>query len=217
MILDPVLAWALTTCFAATGAVSLAALLRSRAWADRGSYLAHLLMSVSMAIMPWPWAMAIPPLLQVLVFTSAALWYAGLAVLLPRTHAGPEGLDHHGRAGYLVYHAAMMAAMVWMAVLMTLLMGGSTSGDDAHMSGMDMGGMDASAGGIAGLWQQPPWAVAVTIAFVAMFATAAARFVVDLVRAPATSPVAAPLSPVSQTLLNLVMALGMGASLLVMG
>ena len=216
MIPDPVLAWVFTVCFGATGVVSLVALVRSRTWTDRGSYFAHVLMSVSMAVMPWAWSMAIPALLQIVVFTAAALWYVGLAVLRPQTHAGPEGPGHHHRTGYRVYHGAMMAAMVWMSVLMTLMMGGGTSGDHMH----DMGGMDRGGAGTAvmtGLWAQPVWAVIVTVAFVAMFVAAAVWFLVDLVRAPEGPTPTAPLSPIAQTLLNLVMAIGMAASFLVMG
>lgn len=217
MIHDPALAWTFTILFVATGLVSLVALLRSHAWSDRGSYLAHVVMSAAMAIMPWSWSMSIPALVQVVVFTIAALWYVGLAVLRPRTHAGPEASRHHSSAGFLSYHAAMMAAMAWMSVLMTLMMGGSTSGTHAHVSGMDMAGMDMSPQTIIELWNQPAWVIVITVGFVALFAAATIWFLIELVRTPRSRLVRAPLSPLVQTLLNLFMAVGMGASFLVMG
>lgn len=215
MIPDPALAWTFTAWFTVTGAVALVALLRSRTWADCGSYLAHVLMSVSMAIMPWSWSAAVTPLLQIVVFTVAAVWYVGLAVFRPHVHAGPEAAGHHSGPLLLAYHAAMMAAMVWMSALMTLMMGGSASGSGMHMHGGDMAGMSSGAT-MTGLWQQPVWAVVITLGFVGMFAVAAVWFVVELTTAPSSSRGSAPLSPIVQTLLNLVMAIGMGASFLVM-
>lgn len=216
MIPDPALAWTFTVWFTATGVVSLVALVRSRTWSDRGSYFAHVLMSLSMAIMPWAWSTAAPPLLQILVFTIAALWYVGLAVFRPRTHAGPEAGGHHSGPLLLAYHAAMMAAMVWMSALMTMMMGGSTGDGMPDHGGMSMPGMDMAGGAMTGLWQQPAWVVAITLGFVALFAVATVWFLVDLARTPAGSRGAAPLSPLVQTLLNLVMAIGMGSSFLVM-
>ncbi|UAJ81732.1 DUF5134 domain-containing protein (plasmid) [Leifsonia sp. ZF2019] len=215
MIPDPALAWTFTAWFTVTGAVALVALVRSRSRADRGSYLAHVLMSLSMAIMPWAWSTAVPPLLQIVVFTVAAVWYAGLAVFRPRVHAGPETGGHHSGPLLLSYHAAMMAAMVWMSALMTLMMGGSTSGPGMHMHGGDMAGM-ASGASMTDLWQQPVWAVVITLAFVLLFAVATVWFLVELTSAPGSSRGTEPLSPIVQTLLNFVMAIGMGVSFFVM-
>lgn len=213
MIQDPALAWTVTVWFAATGAVSVIALLRSRSWPDVGSYLAHVLMSVSMAIMPWSWSMAVPAILQIVVFSAAALWYVGLAVFRPRVHAGPEGGGHHSGPLLLGYHAVMMAAMVWMSALMTLMMGGSTAGGGMHMHGSMPMGATVS---MTGLWQQPIPVVAVTVAFVALFAAATVWFFVELLGMSPAPHGTAPLSPLVQTLLNLFMAIGMGASFLVM-
>lgn len=219
MIPDVVAAWAASIFFAALGALSLIALVRSSTWSDRISYLAHTLMSASMTIMPWGWSLSVPAILQVTVFTAAALWYLGLAVLQPRTAAGPEGAGHRHHLGYLVYHAAMMSAMVWMALLMTLMMGGSTSGmTDGHMDHMpgmiDRGPSTAS---MTTLWQQPPGVIVITLAFVVMFIGAVIWFLVDLIRSPLTAARSAPLPATAQALLNLLMAAGMATSFLIMG
>lgn len=220
MVSDPVFAWALTVCFATVGVVWLVALTGAQRRIDRGSFFAHVLMSASMAIMPWAWSMAVPALLQIVVFTVAALWYAGLLVL---RHAGAH-TGHHDGPVFLGYHAAMMTAMVWMSALMALMAGGDPAGPaSAHahgmsMPGMNMPGMPTTTPGLdaaTGLWQQPLWAIVITLAFVAMFLVAAVCMLVALVRG--RSPAApGPLSPVTQTLLNLVMAIGMGGSFLVL-
>ncbi|MGH1525358.1 DUF5134 domain-containing protein [Leifsonia sp. L25] len=215
MIAEPALAWTFSAWFAGTGVIFLVALVHSRTWPDRGSYSAHVLMSLSMAIMPWTWSTSVPPLLQIVVFTVAALWYVGLAVFRPRTHAGPEAGSHHVGPLLLAYHAAMMAAMVWMSALMTMTMGGSTGGM-RDSGGMAMPGMEMSRDSMAGLWRQPGWVVTVTLGFVALFAAATVWFLVDLARARGGRRGSAPLSPLVQTLLNMVMAIGMGGSFLVM-
>ena len=92
----------------------------------------------------------------------------------------------------------------------------SGRGGPVSHGAMPMPGMQPAGGSMTGLWQQPVWAVAVTLGFVALFAVATVWFLVDLARTPAGPRGAAPLSPLAQTLLNLVMAIGMGASFLVM-
>ncbi|WEG08654.1 DUF5134 domain-containing protein [Microbacterium horticulturae] len=217
MVSDPTLAWALTVYFTATGVCSVAGLISSRRAVDRGSYLAHLLMSVSMAIMPWTWSMAVPTVLQVVVFTLAALWFVALMVF--PAHGG-AGSGHHGPLA-LGYHAAMMISMAWMSALMTITMPGGTA-DHSHeagempgmaMPGMAMPNMTTPVAGTAG--QQPVWAVVITFGFVAMFLAATVCFLVTLVRG-AGPTVGAPLPPVIQALSSLVMAVGMGASFLLM-
>ncbi|MFT4123641.1 MAG: DUF5134 domain-containing protein [Microbacteriaceae bacterium] len=242
MISSPPLAWAFTLWFALLGAATLLALARvrgggPRGWGLRGwglrlSYLAHLVMCVAMATMPWSWSAAVPAIATITVFSLFTLGYLGLAVVAP-TEAAP-GEEHHGSRLLAVYHAAMMSAMVWMSVLMTMLAdaaGGMSGMSGTGMSGTGMSGTSMSDTGMShtgmhgtgmhgtdasGIWQLAPWALVVTGAYVALFAVAAVVFLVRLLRAPATTRGTASLSPRGGVLLNLAMALGMGASFLVM-
>lgn len=224
-MMDPRFAWVLSVGFAVLGTISLIAALRARVAADRVSYGLHVLMSVGMIAMPWAWGMSIPVSLSVAVFTAASLWYAFQAVFRPASAAGPgDGHAHHGPI-LLWYHAVMMAAMVWMAVLMSIMVELSGTGVDppaamAGMTGMtggaSMAGMSASTPMAVNI-SLPAWSVAVTVAFVLQFAAAALWYLVRLVRAPASNPRLHPaLPPVFDTLLSFAMAIGMGAGFLLM-
>lgn len=142
-----------------------------------------------MIAMPWMWGMSIPVPLSVAVFTAAALWYAFRALFRPASAAGPgDGHPHHGPV-LLWYHAAMMAAMVWMAVLMSMV----------------------------GIVSLPGWSIALSVSFVLLFAVATLWYLVRLVRAPTGDPRAHPaLPPAFDTLLSFAMAIGMGAGFLLM-
>ena len=229
-MMDPSFAWILSVGFAVLGAVSLIAALRARGTADRISYGLHVLMSAGMVAMPWAWGMSIPVPLSVAVFTAASLWYAYQALFRPASAAGPgDGHVHHGPV-LLWYHAAMMAAMVWMAVLMSIMADLSGMGGDGHsamagMSGMSggapMAGMTDSAPtagmSMADTVSLPVWSIALSLAFVLLFAVAAVWYLVRLVRAPSGDPRAHPaLPPVFDTLLSFLMAIGMGAGFLLM-
>lgn len=106
-----------------------------------------------------------------------------------RVRAGPgDGHHHHGPV-LLWYHAAMMAAMVWMAVLMSMV----------------------------GTVSLPGWSIAPSVGFVLLLAVAALWFLVRLVRVPAGDLRAHPvLPPVIDTLLSFAMAILMGAGFLLM-
>jgi len=70
-----------------------------------------------MVAMPWPWVWVFPTILQITVFTLAALWYAFLVLFGSTAPSDPHG--HHTSASVLRYHGGMMTAMVWMAVVMS--------------------------------------------------------------------------------------------------
>ncbi|WP_375407226.1 DUF5134 domain-containing protein [uncultured Amnibacterium sp.] len=131
---------------------------------DRVSNLLHLLMSGTMVTVPWSWAA--PALLQVVVFSAGAFWYAGAALFRPSSDA-LLGAWHgaHGRVAGLWYHAAMMLAMVWMAVAM---IPATAALDPGGMAGMTHAGV-ASGSTMTG---DAPWALAVSIALGTAFAGA---------------------------------------------
>jgi hypothetical protein len=141
---------------------------------DRVSNLLHLLMSGAMVAMPWSWA--VPALPQVVVFSIGAFWYAGTALFQPSSDAG-IGLGHgaHGRAAGLWYHAGMMVAMVWMAVVM---IPATASADMGGMAGMS----HAGSGPGSAMTGDAPWALAVSIGVGAVFAGATVWLATLLIR-----------------------------------
>lgn len=72
----------------------------------------HLLMSLVMVAMAWP-AVTPPAIVTIVVFTAATLWFASRALF----GAVRTDCDHGGGNSY---HAAMMAAMALMAIVMAV-------------------------------------------------------------------------------------------------
>jgi len=121
-------------------------------------------MGIAMITMLWPWGQGVPVMVYVLVFTAAALWFVSRALFAPATSVGgigdpPLTIGHHGVRGVAWYHAAMMAAMVWMAVVMTVIMSTlptysasapSSPSSPSSMPGMSMPGMDMGSTGSGG-------------------------------------------------------------------
>lgn len=156
--------------------------------AARVAHLLHLVMCVAMIAMAWPATAGTPQAPQAVFFAGAAVFF--LVGALP-------GVTFHGhRPRIATYHAAMMGAMAWMAVVMagwlstgpavapTALSHGTGSGG---MGGMDMGGMDM--GGAI-----PGWASLVSRVLVGCFAVAALGWAFTLARVTrgAADRVAAP-------------------------
>lgn len=117
MVDSPVLQWALTVLFALTAGYSLL-----RLWRDRGAIgcadaVLHLLMSVAMVVMVWPWGMGVLLVPQVALFGAATLWYCAVWLAVVRDGRLVRRLGGHP-AWHQLAHAAMMAAMVWMLVTM---------------------------------------------------------------------------------------------------
>ncbi len=172
--------WTLTAVFAMAAGYHLLRLGRQR---DRWSLLddgLHVVMSVGMVAMLWPWGVAVPVMAYVLVFTAAALWFAARALFFvspavvgAEEEAAPV-LRHHGSRGTAWYHAGMMASMIFMAVAMGAGMSALPPAVDtaagagtamAGMAGMDgmsgTGGTGAAPGDAAmampaGAWVQVP-------------------------------------------------------------
>jgi len=116
VIADAGLTWLLSAWFAALGIVALLGAIRAARRVERASYVAHLAMAAAMAVMPWSWSMLVPSGLWVGLFGAAAAGYALLAITRPAAAIGPGAGHHRGRA-VTWYHAGMMLAMVWMALV----------------------------------------------------------------------------------------------------
>jgi hypothetical protein len=133
--------------------------------------------------MSWSWGAGIPAIAQVTVFTAGGGWFAGQALFGART--GAPSVGGHGASWY---HAAMMAAMVWMAVAMSALTtpatapaGSGTAGTGGPMGVMP--GMAAAAGpGRAAMAVGAPawWVSASCLLLCAAFFGAALYFVTTL-------------------------------------
>lgn len=200
MIANPAVGWLLSALFSLTGLVAIVGAVRARRGADRVSYVAHALMSLAMVLMPWPAWSAVPAIVPILVFSAAALWYLFLALFRRDVEAGPG--DGHGHGPLLLgYHVAMMAAMVWMVVVMASMasMGG-------HMHGMS----DSMS-----MWALPAWQLGLSLAATAFFALAAVWFLVRMLQPPVRGRHGA-LPAVIEELVSLGMAVGMAASFLLM-
>lgn len=170
MIDSVALRWVVTILFALAAAQCVYLLVARRMpWTSRVGHVLHLVMSVAMLVMAWPFSMSWPTLGPMVFFIVAAVWF--LATLLRPGAADaaddcgcvPPTATVFGRVA-AVYHAAMMAAMAWMYAVMNgdVLPGaGSVSsgalaagpvgssplilahdhGDMGDMGGMDMPGM----------------------------------------------------------------------------
>jgi Domain of unknown function (DUF5134) len=170
--------WLLTQLFFALGVYYLAMAARAvrgsaggrlRGAADSGL---HVLMSGAMISMLWPWGVKVPVIAPVTVFTAAAGWFAGHALF---GSSRPQGLSGGGNW----FQAAMMAVMVWMAVIMPLRLAqaagpqlAGTSMPAGGMAGMVMDGGTMAASQAAGIPAGWPGTVCVVLA-VALFAAAA--------------------------------------------
>jgi hypothetical protein len=192
--------WSLSVVFGATGAWSIADLgraLRGRLpWrGDRAAGAGlHVLMSAGMVSMLWPWGAAVPPIALIVAFTGAAAWFAGRALFTPVPAAALAGGSGWGARGGVPpdcarqgprnwYHAAMMAAMVWMAVALSVpatLPSGAVAAmaADASMPGMAMGA--AAPGGAAG--GPADWVSVVCVVAGLAFVAAAAWYGFALLR-----------------------------------
>lgn len=137
MVESLLLSWVLTVLFAVTAAWCAYSATRPALLArDRLSSVSHLVMSLLMIAMVWPWGMRVPATPQIVLFAATALWFAALTVLrTPCAHGYGSPRLAHG------HHAVMSAAMVWMLATMPLLMlGASDSGGGHHHHSMGTGG-----------------------------------------------------------------------------
>ena len=140
MIQDIFLRWIVTALFVLSAAECLLAIATGRrTWAHVVGSLLHLIMSVAMVVMAWPWGATLPTIGPLVFFLLATVWF----VVLGFTDVGHRVVN--------CYHALMMLAMSWMYAVMNgnLLPGqGGTAhavrAPDTTMPGMDMPGMDMS-------------------------------------------------------------------------
>jgi multisubunit Na+/H+ antiporter MnhF subunit len=175
--------------FAATGGYYLVRLLRDRSTEDRVLGITHLLMSIVMIMMALGWSTAIPAVLQILVFTAAALWYVYLLLFRPHAETDTAEIDaggHHSGRPRLLYHAAMMLAMVWMAVILAPSFGAGVAAA-AETGGMTQGGSQPMTGvvensmtGASGMTQHA-WADPVSLAIGVGFGLATIWYVIRFV------------------------------------
>ncbi|AGP53294.1 DUF5134 domain-containing protein [Streptomyces rapamycinicus] len=144
MIAATGLRWVLTVLFAVP---ALSALWRAATpgRADGGpgasgrvAHLLHAVMALAMVAMVWPWGMDVPARPQIILFTLAAGWYAGVAL------ARPAPLSRARALSDALPHTVMMGAMAWMAAAM--VSSASMPGHGGSHDMADMPGMDMSAG-----------------------------------------------------------------------
>ena len=111
MLSDPVLQWTLTLAFSATAAYATLQLFTDRKPLLIAGNALHLVMSLVMIAMCWPWWTVLPPLPQTLFFSAGTAWFGAIVLLQTRRHH-PGCRGGHG-AWHQVAHAGMMLAMVW--------------------------------------------------------------------------------------------------------
>lgn len=130
MVTSPVLQWALTAVFVAVAMYCVVELVGGHA-RRAPDHLAHLVMSLDMAAMAWPWWSEVPRAPQLVVFALATAWFtARLFVALGtrwrrsgswRGWPGAPLRRAATGAARLLGHladAAMMLAMTWMVAVM---------------------------------------------------------------------------------------------------
>lgn len=126
MVEDALARGLLTAVFALTAAWFAGHGVRGGSWADRVCDTFHVLMSLSMVAMAWPWGTAVPVLPQVLLFAAASVWFVLMAVLPP--DRPPRNREHTDRGAWLPWlHVVMMVSMVWMLLAMPALHGATTA------------------------------------------------------------------------------------------
>lgn len=172
MIADPLLRWVVTALFVVAAVICVTAMAAGRVSGPHWvSEVLHLVMSVAMAVMAWPWGMGVPNAPAMVFFAAGALWFLVRAVT-GRMCGGPIAW----------YHAAMMTAMAWMYAVMGQLVPGqataSSNPDERHQaSGHDMSGHGAADhahhGGGSGSAADPGWIGWVNAFWTVLFALAA--------------------------------------------
>ncbi|KAA9154667.1 DUF5134 domain-containing protein [Amycolatopsis acidicola] len=194
MIPEPTLRWILTIAFAAVGAFCVYRCVRHGGAAHRVSDLLHIAMCAGMIAMAWPAGMNLARVPQILLFSAAAVWFAGLLVFDVR--------GHHGKLS-LGYHAAMLAAMAWMVLVMPAPMSGMTMAE--MPTGGEHAGMSMGAGTMT--LDAPPHVTVVALVLTAGFLVAGVFW---LARAIDTARVAdGPRLPAAGLAVDAVMGLGM--------
>ena len=161
MLSDPVLQWVLTLTFSATAVYASLRLFTDRKPLLIVGNVLHLVMSVVMVAMCWPWWSVLPAVPQTLFFSAGMVWFGAIALLQARRRIPRAAVGGHS-AWHQVAHAVMMAAMVWMILAMP-------SGTNATAHSHHHGGLES-------------WAATSGVAITAALATAGVIFLVELIR-----------------------------------
>lgn len=161
MLSDPVLQWTLTLAFSATAAYATLRLVTDRKPLLIVGNALHLVMSLVMIAMCWPWWTVLPSLPQTLFFSAGTAWFAAVALLQTRRRITRAAVGGHS-AWHQVAHAVMMLAMVWTLLAMPSGTDGTTH--DHHHGGLE------------------PWAALTGVAVTAALTTSGVVFLVELVR-----------------------------------
>ncbi|MGL6233726.1 MAG: DUF5134 domain-containing protein [Segniliparus sp.] len=225
MIVDPWLSWVLVVLFVCSGGYCLWRLLRPGIWRSKVGHVFHLLMCLSMLAMIRPGTPTVPYPAQFAVFAVGTVWFVLLAFARSPRYQGMAGFVCASGKGTTWYHAVMMAAMLWMTVVMGgWLVGGfeperpaqAASGHDhGGMAGMDMAGhqMGAQAPSPA-QHSAPMWTTVLDVALGVVFFAAVLwwlRCYFELRKDRGRS-----LAAEAELLCETAMALGMGIMVLVM-
>jgi hypothetical protein len=208
MTADVALRWVVTVLFGLSVAECAQALLAHRGqWPTVVNHALHLVMSVAMIVMAWPWGMNVPTFPSMLLFLLAALWFAGLGLAVStQTH------DRLVNA----YHAVMMAAMAWMYAAMN---GDLLTGTSAHAPnhpGMNMPGMGTPTTDPTADASGTGWIATVSWLLVAFFAGAAAYWLYRYIGERRAAPRGAGALAHAGVLCQAFMAAGMAISFAVM-
>lgn len=170
MISDPLLRLVVTVLFALAAAECLYSLVSHRMrWHGTIGHTLHLVMSIAMLLMAWPFSMSWPTRPPMWFFVAATVFFVIVASMVA---TDPATRIADG------YHAVMMAAMAWMYAIMTP---GLLPGTGSHTMALAMGGdmvlahshgdmdmhMDASPA-------KPEWITAVNWLMIVGFFVAAA-------------------------------------------
>ncbi|MCX2729082.1 DUF5134 domain-containing protein [Saccharopolyspora sp. NFXS83] len=222
MVESLLLSWVLTVLFAVTAAwCAYSATRPALLPRDRLSSVSHLVMSLLMIAMVWPWGMSVPATPQIVLFAATALWFAALTVLrTPCAHGyGSPRLAHS-------HHAVMSAAMVWMIATMPLLMLGASDSGGGHHHSMGTGGGSGVLAAPAAADTTPGAVVAISAvlaAFLVLSSTAWISTAVDTARhaLDAADTTGAPADPDAtrralDSACHGAMSIGMGAMLFAM-
>ncbi|GEE00610.1 hypothetical protein nbrc107696_10560 [Gordonia spumicola] len=136
------LRWVVTILFALAAAQCLYSLLQfSMPWKSRVGHVLHLVMSVGMLVMAWPFSMDWSTTPPMVFFGLAAVWFVS-SIILPDAESAatdcgcvPPTDGATGR-GVAAYHAVMMGAMAWMYAVMNGTILPSFDGDGGGDHGM---------------------------------------------------------------------------------
>lgn len=150
MFADPITQWVFTIVFLLLVVHSLVRLMGERAVPVLIiGHLLHVVMSLDMAVMAWPWWTQVPWSSQVAFFAAATLWYLVLGGMTARSRHRAQRWG--GGPAHQLMHALMMGAMTWMVLAMAPGEAGSGGAHAHHLmsAGVAVAGILLTAGLLA--------------------------------------------------------------------